>query len=103
MAIRPGNADLAKAEGGCVINDIGGPFDSTGKYEILFEGIGVEIPLFMRERWPLGYWDNSKPAVEASEAVGEEILEVVTDYLGRFGDAFRELPAASADRENLRS
>ncbi len=99
MAIRPGNADLAKAEGGCVINDIGGQFDSTGKYEILFEGIGVDIPMFMRERWPLGYWDSSKPAVEASEAVGEEILEVVTDYLGRFADAFRELPAASQTRE----
>lgn len=94
MAIRPGNANLAKAEGGCVVTDIGGQFDSTGKYDIMFENIGIEIPMFMRERWPLGYWDNSKPAVEASEEIGNKILDVVTDYLGRFGNAFRELPLA---------
>jgi creatinine amidohydrolase len=98
MAIRPGNANLAGAEGGCVITDIGGQFDSTGKYDIMFENIGIEIPMFMRERWPLGYWDNSKPAVEASEEVGEQILEVVTDYLGRFGNAFRELPLATVQQ-----
>lgn len=96
MAIRPGNANLAKAAGGCVITDIGHGFDSTGKYEIGFEGAGVEIPLMMRERWPLGYWDNSKPAAEASEEAGEQILEVVTDYLARFTTQFQTLPLAPA-------
>lgn len=92
MACRPGNANLDRAEGGCEIRDIGHGFDSTGKYEIVFDGAGVEIPLMMRERWPLGYWDTSKPAAEASEEAGEEILEVVTDYLGRFATAFQCLP-----------
>ncbi len=92
MAARPGNANLAKAAGGCVITDIGHGFDSTGKYEIGFDGAGVEIPLLMRERWPLAYWDTSKPAAEASEEAGEKILEAVTDYLGRFATAFQALP-----------
>ena len=52
MACRPGNANLDRAEGGCEIRDIGHGFDSTGKYEIVFDGAGVEIPLMMRERWP---------------------------------------------------
>lgn len=92
MAIRPGNVDLARAAGGCAINDIGHGFDSTGKYEIGFRTGGVEIPLLVQERWPLGYWDTSKPAADASEAHGERILEVVTDYLAEFAEAFRTLP-----------
>lgn len=96
MAVRPGNANLARAGGGCVITDIGHGFDSTGKYEIGFEGAGVEIPLLMRERWPLGYWDNSKPAADASEEAGEQILEVVTDYLARFATQFQTLPLQPA-------
>jgi creatinine amidohydrolase len=97
MAIRPGNVNLKEAEGGCIISDIGHGFDSTGKYDIGFEDAGVEIPLLMRERWPLGYWDNSKPAAQASEEAGEQILEVVTDYLGRFGQAFKQLPLTAQD------
>jgi creatinine amidohydrolase len=101
MAIRPGNANLAKAAGGCVVSDISHGFDSTGKYEIGFEGVGVEIPLLMHERWPLGYWDNSKPAVEASEEAGERILDVVTDYLARFAEQFRTLPLPPIDKPRL--
>lgn len=92
MAARPGNANLALAEGGCAITDIGHGFDSTGKYDIGFENGGIEIPLMMRERWPLGYWDTSKPAAHASEEAGERILEVVTDYLARFATQFQTLP-----------
>ena len=92
MAIRPGNVNLDEAKGGCVITDIGGGFDSTQKYEIGFENAGVQIPMLMSERWPLGYWDVSKAAADSSEETGEQILEVVTDYLGRFAEAFRRLP-----------
>jgi creatinine amidohydrolase len=92
MAIRPGNAQLERAKGGCAITDIGHGFDSTGKYDIGFEDGGIEVPLMMNERWPLGYWDTSKPALEASEAAGEQILEVVSDYLGRFATQFQTLP-----------
>lgn len=92
MAIRPGNAKLERAAGGCKITDIGHGFDSTGKYDIGFGGAGVEIPMLMRERWPLGYWDTSKPAAEASEEAGEKILETVTNYLAEFATAFRTLP-----------
>jgi creatinine amidohydrolase/Fe(II)-dependent formamide hydrolase-like protein len=53
---------------------------------------GVEITLLMRERWPLGNWDTSKPAAEASAEAGEKILETVTDNLGRFATAFQTLP-----------
>jgi creatinine amidohydrolase len=92
MAVRPGNVNLAVAEGGAVYTDIGTGLDSTGKYEIGFEQGTVEIPLFMRERWPLGYWDHSKPARDASEEAGEHIVEVVSDYLARFAESFRRLP-----------
>jgi len=92
MAIRPGNVNLARAAGGCVITDIGHGFDSSGKYDIGFGDAAVEIPFLMGERWPLGYWDNSKPAAEASEEHGEAILEVVSDYLAKFAEAFRTLP-----------
>ncbi len=98
MAAHPGNVNLKEAEGGCIITDIGCGFDSTGKYEIAFENGTVEIPMYMSERWPLAYWDRSKAASEASEAAGERILEVVTDYLARFADAFRELPLPKAAR-----
>lgn len=92
MACRPGNVDLSKAEGGCAITDIGHGFDSTGKYDIGFEVGGVEFPLLMKERWPLGYWDTSKPASESSEEHGERILEVVSDYLARFATQMQTLP-----------
>lgn len=100
MTIRPGNVNLKEAEGGCIITDIGHGFDSTGKYDIGFEDAGVEIPFPMRERWPLGYWDRSKPASGASEEAGEKILEVVTDYLGRFGQAFKQLPLTDQSKDN---
>lgn len=92
MAIRPGNVNLDEAEGGSIYTDIGAGFDSTQKYQIGFEQGTVEIPMFMGERWPLGYWDRSKPASESSEEAGERMLEVVSDYLARFADAFRKLP-----------
>lgn len=92
MALRPGQVNLEGAAGGCVITDIGHGLDSTGKYEIGFEDGSMEIPLFMHERWPLGYWDRSKPAADASPEIGEEILETVTDYLARFAGSFRSLP-----------
>ena len=92
MACRPGNVDLSKAQGGCAITDIGHGFDSTGKFDIGFEDGGVEFPLLMKERWPLGYWDTSKPATEASEEHGERIMEVVRDYLARFATQFQTLP-----------
>lgn len=92
MACRPGNADLSKAAGGCAINDIGHGFDSTGKYDIGFKEGTIEIPLMMRERWQLGYWDTSKPAAEASEEAGERILEVVSTYLAEFATQFQTLP-----------
>lgn len=92
MAIRPGNVNLKEAEGGCQIADIGHGFDSTDKYDIMFEGTGIEIPLFMNERWALAYWDKSKSAAESSPEAGERMLEVVSDYLARFANAFRTLP-----------
>ncbi len=92
MAVRPGNVNLDEAKGGCVISDLGHGLDSTGKYEIGFEDGSVDMPLFMSERWPLGYWDRSKPASDASEEAGEQIIEVVSDYLARFAEAFRRLP-----------
>ena len=54
--------------------------------------IRLITPCTVSERWPLGYWDLSKPAAEASEEAGERILEVVTDYLARFTRAFCTLP-----------
>ncbi|MEX2356154.1 MAG: creatininase family protein, partial [Thermaerobacterales bacterium] len=92
MAVRPGNANLKEAEDGCIIRDIGGAFDSQGKYDITFKDAGIDIPLMMRERWPLAYWDVSMPGAEASVEAGEEILRVVTDYLAEFADEFRQLP-----------
>jgi creatinine amidohydrolase len=96
MAIRPGNANLKEAIGGCTVTDLGGEFDSRGKYDVTFRGAGVEFPMFMSERWPLGYWDFSKPAVEASEAHGNKILDTVTDYLAAFAKEFQKLPLGSA-------
>lgn len=92
MAVRPGQVNLEEAEGGCIITDIGYGFDSSDKYQIGFENAGVDVPLFMSERWPLGYWDQSKPAADSSEEAGEEIMEVVSDYLARFIEAFRQWP-----------
>jgi hypothetical protein len=43
-------------------------------------------------RWPLGYWDRSKPAAEASKQKGEQILERVVPYLADFIIHFRTLP-----------
>jgi len=97
MAIRPGNVDPQLAEGGCYINDIGDGFDARQKYEIGFETAGVDIPMFVSERWPLGYWDLSKPASQSSAEAGERILEAVTDYLARFAEAFRKLPLPEPD------
>ena len=92
MACRPGNIDLTAAAGGCIINDMGHGFDSTGKYDIGFENVGVEFHTLMKERWPLGFWDVSKPATNASAEAGEQMLEVVSDYLARFAQAYRTLP-----------
>jgi creatinine amidohydrolase len=86
------NVNLKEAQGGAVIADIGHGFDSQGKYEVTFKGAIVDIPLPGRVRWPLGYWDRSKPAVEASREKGEQILERVVPYLADFITHFRTLP-----------
>jgi creatinine amidohydrolase len=92
MVYNEQNVNLKAAEGGCVIADIGHGFDSQGKYEITFKGATVDIPLPSRTRWPLGYWDRSRPATDASKAKGEKILDRVVPYLVDFIQHFRTLP-----------
>jgi len=86
------NVDLGQAKGGSVIADIGHGFDSQGKYEMTFKGATVDIPLPGHVRWPLGYWDRSKPASEASKEKGEQILARVVPYLVDFIRHFQTLP-----------
>jgi len=92
MVYNETNVDLNQARGGSVIADIGHGFDSQGKYEIAFRDATVDIPLPSRVRWPLGYWDRSKPATEASREKGEQILERVVPYLTDFIPHFQTLP-----------
>lgn len=92
MVHNEANVNLKAAEGGSVIADIGHGFDSQGKYEIQFRGAAVEIPLPSRTRWPLGYWDRSKPATEASREKGEQMLDRIVPYLTEFITHFQSLP-----------
>ena len=92
MVYNEANVNLKEARGGSVIADIGHGFDSQGKYEIGFRDATVDIPLPSRVRWPLGYWDRSKPATEASREKGEQILERVVPYLTDFIRHFQTLP-----------
>lgn len=89
------NVNLKEAEGGSVIADIGHGFDSQGKYEISFGPGTVDIPLPSRVRWPLGYWDRSRPAAEATREKGEIILSRVVPYLVDFIKHFQTLPLPS--------
>ena len=89
------NVNLDEAKGGCVIADIGHGFDSQGKYEISFKDATVDIPLPARVRWPLGYWDRSRPATEATRDKGEQILSRVVPYLVDFIRHFQSLPLPS--------
>ena len=92
MVYNEANVNLKEAAGGSVIADIGHGFDSQGKYEISFKGASVEIPLSSDQRWPLGYWDRSRPATEATKEKGEQILERVVPFLVDFIGHFRTLP-----------
>jgi hypothetical protein len=95
MVYNEANVNLKEARGGSVIADIGHGFDSQGKYEIAFRDATVDIPLPSSVRWPLGYWDRSKPATEASREKGEQILERVVPYLTDFIRHFQTLPLPS--------
>lgn len=92
MAYDERNVNLEAARGGSVIADVGHGLDSQGKYEITFRGAAVDIPLPGRTRWPLGYWDRSRPATDASRAKGEQIVARVADYLADFIRSFQALP-----------
>lgn len=92
MVYDKANVNLKEAEGGSVIADIGHGFDSQGKYEISFKDASVDIPLTGRQRWPLGYWDRSRPATEATSDKGEHILSRVVPYLVDFTKHFQALP-----------